>query len=108
MIMKIGLPKEIKKLEFRVGLTPQSASEYIAHGHDVLVETGAGVGSGFSDDKYERVGCRIVPNREQVFETADMIVKVKEPLAEEYELLREGQILYTYLHLAADKTLTQA
>jgi alanine dehydrogenase len=106
--MKIGLPKEIKKLEFRVGLTPQSASEYIAHGHQVLVETGAGIGSGFSDEDYAKVGCCIAPNREEVFGTADMIIKVKEPLAEEYDLLREGQILYTYLHLAANRTLTEA
>lgn len=106
--MKIGLPTEVKKEEYRVALTPASASEYVAHGHKVLVQAGAGKGSGFSDKEYRDRGCKIVQKRERVFADADMIVKVKEPLAEEYELLSEGQILYTYLHLAAVKPLTKS
>jgi len=106
--MKIGLPKEIKKEEYRVGLTPATAKEYIAHGHTVLVENGAGAGSGFSDEEYRRNDCRIVNTASEVYAQADMIVKVKEPLAAEYDMLREGQILYTYLHLAADRPQTDA
>ena len=106
--MKIGLPKEIKKEEYRVGLTPASAGEYLNHGHTVMVEKGAGVGSGFSDEDYRRHGCVIIEDRKQLFDAAEMIIKVKEPLPEEYDLFHAGQILYTYLHLAADKTLTQA
>lgn len=100
--MKIGLPKEIKLEEYRVGLTPDSAAEYVAHGHTVLVEAGAGVGSGFPDMEYVLKGCKIASSRKSLFDDADMIVKVKEPLPEEYALLHEGQILFTYLHLAAD------
>ncbi len=106
--MKIGLPKEIKKEEYRVALTPASAWEYIEHGHQVLVQAKAGDGSGFTDADYEKVGCAIVHERKKLFDDANMIVKVKEPLPEEYGLFHEGQILYTYLHLAADKVLTQA
>ena len=106
--MKIGLVKEIKKEEYRVGLTPATAYEYVQHGHEVTVEATAGLGSGFTDTDYEAVGCKIEPNRKKLFDEAEMIIKVKEPLPEEYELLHEGQILYTYLHLAADKVLTQA
>jgi len=106
--MKIGLPREIKKEEYRVALTPASAGEYVRHGHTVVVETGAGLGSGFTDDEYQATGCRIEPDRRKLFNEAEMIVKVKEPLPEEYELFRPGQILYTYLHLAADRSLTDA
>lgn len=106
--MRIGLPKEIKRLEFRVGLTPAGAGEYTAHGHEVLVERGAGEGSGFPDDEYALVGCRIVDDKRRLFADSDMIVKVKEPLPEEYDLLREGLILFTYFHLAASKSLTEA
>ena len=106
--MKIGLVKEIKKEEYRVGLTPMSAGEYVQAGHTVLVEASAGVGSGFSDADYEKYGCQIVSDKRKLFDTAEMIVKVKEPLSEEYELFREGQILYTYLHLAADKPQAEA
>ncbi|OGV39634.1 MAG: alanine dehydrogenase [Lentisphaerae bacterium GWF2_45_14] len=106
--MKIGLPSEIKKEEYRVGLTPASAREYIEHGHQVLVESNAGLGSGFIDDEYKKAGCEIIGNRKALFDSADMIVKVKEPLPQEYDLFHEGQILYTYLHLAPDKTLTEA
>ena len=106
--MKIGLPREIKKEEYRVGLTPSSAGEYISRKHQVLVEVGAGVGSGFPDEAYAEKGCEIVKDRQKLFDRADMIVKVKEPLEEEYNLFHEGQILYTYLHLAPDRSLTEA
>ena len=106
--MKIGLVKEIKLEEYRVGLTPATAYEYVQHGHEVTVEATAGMGSGFSDEDYLAVGCKIEPNRKKLFDEAEMIIKVKEPLPEEYELLHEGQILYTYLHLAPDVVLTQA
>ncbi len=106
--MKIGLLKEIKQEEYRVGLTPASAGEYIAHGHKVYVESGAGLGSGFTDADYQAAGCQIITDKREIFNTADMIIKVKEPLPEEYELFRPGQILYTYLHLAANRELTEA
>jgi alanine dehydrogenase len=106
--MKIGLVKEIKKEEYRVGLTPMSASEYVNAGHQVMVETGAGRGSGFYDEEYIKYGCEIVADKKQLFDAADMIIKVKEPLPEEYDLFHEGQILYTYLHLAADKRQAEA
>ncbi|MFA6714889.1 MAG: alanine dehydrogenase [Victivallaceae bacterium] len=106
--MKIGLAKEIKKEEYRVGLTPASAGEYVAHGHQVMVESGAGTGSGFSNKAYEETGCVIIGDRKRLFDEADMIIKVKEPLPEEYGLFHPGQILYTYLHLAADEKLTRA
>lgn len=106
--MIIGLAKEIKKQEYRVGLTPMSAKEYVAHGHRVLVEKGAGEGTGFADAEYRNCGCEIVADRRKLFDDAEMIVKVKEPLAEEFGLFHAGQILYTYLHLAADRELTEA
>lgn len=105
--MKIGLPKEIKTEEYRVAMTPMSAREYVDHGHSVLVEPGAGCGSGFEDAEYVAAGCGLA-ERPALFAGAEMIVKVKEPLPEEYDLLREGQILYTYLHLAANRGLTEA
>src|SRR5690606_27880741 len=100
--MRIGVPKEIKSQEFRVGLTPTSVREYVRHGHEVVVETGAGAGIQAPDEEYASVGATIVPTAKDVFGTADMIVKIKEPQPQEYPLLREGQILFTYLHLAAD------
>ena len=105
--MKIGLIKEIKKEEYRVGLTPNSAREYIDHGHDVFVEKGAGIGSGFPDEEYKACGCKLFADKKKIFGTAEMIIKVKEPLEEEYGLLNENQIIYTYLHLAANKPLTE-
>ncbi|PTE23059.1 alanine dehydrogenase [Cereibacter changlensis JA139] len=105
--MKIGCPKEIKPQEFRVGLTPHAAREAVAHGHEVLVETGAGTGSGFADADYEAAGARIVGTAEEVFAEAGMIVKVKEPQAVERKRLREGQLLFTYLHLAPDPEQTR-
>lgn len=106
--MKVGCVKEIKKYEYRVGMTPDNAKEYIIHGHSVMVETGAGLGSSFTDEEYKAVGATIAPDAKTVWQTSDMIVKVKEPLKEEYDLMQEDQILYTYLHLAADKPLTMA
>ena len=100
--MLVGVPKEIKSGEARVGVTPGAASEYVAHGHDVLVETGAGAGIGVDDAAYTAVGARIAATTAEIFAKADMIVKVKEPQPEEWAMLHSGQILYTYLHLAAD------
>ncbi|MQW86234.1 alanine dehydrogenase [Sinorhizobium saheli] len=105
--MRVGCPKEIKNHEYRVGLTPGSVREYVAHGHEVIVETKAGAGIGADDDAYRAAGARIVPTAKDVFEKADMIVKVKEPQPTEWTLLREGQILYTYLHLAPDPEQTR-
>lgn len=105
--MLIGVPKEIKNNEFRVGLTPSSVQELVHRGHDVIVETNAGIGIGCTDKAFVRHGARIVQTAEDVFSQADMIVKVKEPQPQEYSLLREGQILFTYLHLAADRQQTQ-
>ncbi|MBN2625966.1 MAG: alanine dehydrogenase [Spirochaetales bacterium] len=105
--MTVGTVKEIKKHEYRVGLTPHCVKSYIQHGHKVLVEKGAGEGAGFDDEEYVREGAVLVETAKAVFEQADMIVKVKEPQKTEYEMLREDQILYTYLHLAADKPQTE-
>ncbi len=104
--MKIGCPTEIKPQEFRVGLTPNAALEAVAHGHQVLVQTGAGAGSGFPDEDYLAAGAELADTAEQVFAQADMIVKVKEPQAGERAMLREGQVLFTYLHLAPDPDQT--
>ena len=105
--MLIGCPKEIKPQEFRVGLTPAAAAEAIAHGHGVLVETGAGIGSGFPDAAYIAAGAQVAPDAKAVFDAAQMIVKVKEPQAVERAMLREGQVLFTYLHLAPDPDQTR-
>ena len=106
--MKVGTTKELKNNEFRVGLTPDNVISYISHGHDVFVETGAGEGSGFTDEEYKAAGAVIVATPKEVFDTCDMIVKVKEPEEREYGYLREGQILYTYLHLAPNPSLANA
>ena len=98
--MKIGCPKEIKPQEFRVGMTPNAAQEAVAHGHSVVIQTGAGIGAGFPDADYTAAGAEILDSAEEIFATADMIVKVKEPQAVERKMLREGQLLFTYLHLA--------
>jgi len=98
----VGVPKEIKNNEFRVGLTPGSAREFVHHGHSVLIEKGAGDGSSFADAEYSAVGAKIVDTAPEVFAQAEMVVKVKEPQPVEIEMLRPGQILYTYLHLAPD------
>src|SRR4051812_39257628 len=105
--MRIGVPKEIKNNEFRVGLTPGSVAELTHHGHEVLVETGAGLGSGLTDAEYLAAGAKFAAGRDQIFAEAEMVVKVKEPLAEERKLLRRGQVLFTYLHLAPDLAQTR-
>ncbi len=105
--MHIGCPKEIKPQEFRVGITPAAAREAVGHGHRVSIQTGAGVGAGFSDDDYRAVGAEIVDTAEAIFASAEMVVKVKEPQAVERAMLREGQILFTYLHLAPDPEQTR-
>ena len=104
--MRIGCPKEIKPQEYRVGLTPNAAREAVNHGHQVVVETNAGTGSGFTDADYVSAGAAIVDTAGEVFATADMIVKVKEPQPGERKMLREGQLLFTYLHLAPDPDQT--
>lgn len=106
--MVIGVPKEIKDQEFRVALLPSGAYQLIRRGHQVVVERGAGIGAGYPDAEYEHAGVKFVDTHAAVFEQADLIVKVKEPLAAEYGLLRPGQLLFTYLHLAAGKPLTEA
>ncbi|MFO1489039.1 MAG: alanine dehydrogenase [Verrucomicrobiota bacterium] len=106
--MKIGVPKEIKQQEYRVALLPSGAYQLIKRGHQVMVERSAGAGAGYPDAEYEAAGAKMVDSHAAVFEQADLIVKVKEPLPEEFGLLRPGQILFTYLHLAASKSLTEA
>lgn len=105
--MKIGVPKEIKKLEFRVGAQPSGVQQLVAAGNEVVVETGAGLGSGFTDAAYEAAGARIVPTAADAW-AQDMVIKVKEPLAPEFEFFRKGQVVYTYLHLAAATELAKA
>jgi alanine dehydrogenase len=105
--MRVGCPREIKNHEYRVGLTPGSVREYLAHGHEVLVETGAGAGIGADDNAYRAAGATIAKTAADVFAKSDMIVKVKEPQPEEWIQLRDGQILYTYLHLAPDPEQTK-
>ncbi len=105
--MKIGCPTEIKPQEFRVGLTPSAALEAVNAGHSVIMQAGAGTGAGFEDGDYEAAGAKIVGTASEVFEAADMIVKVKEPQAGERKMLREGQVLFTYLHLAPDPEQTK-
>jgi alanine dehydrogenase len=105
--MKIGVAKEIKPDEYRVALTPAGALELIRAGHEVAVETGAGLGSAFADDAYARVGAQLV-SVDDVWERSELVLKVKEPVAPEYHRLREGLILFTYLHIAADEPLTRA
>ena len=106
--MIIGVPKETKKQEYRVALLPSAAYQLTKRGHQVVVERGAGVGAGFLDQEYEAAGAQLVGSHATLFETADLIVKVKEPQPAEIPLLRPGQILFTYLHLAADKSLTES
>ncbi len=105
--MKIGCPKEIKPQEFRVGLTPNAAHEAVAHGHEVMVQKDGGIGAGFPDSDYVSAGAKVADTAEEIFAWADMIVKVKEPQAVERKMLREGQVLFTYLHLAPDPEQTR-
>lgn len=106
--MKIGVPRELKDQEFRVAATPPGVHELARHGHEVLLERGAGIASSFGDEQYEAAGARIISSAEDVWADSDMILKVKEPVAEEYPRLRRGQIVFTYLHLAADRACTDA
>lgn len=106
--MKIGIPKEIKNNENRVGATPAGVKELVGHGHELYVQHTAGEGSGFSDEEYKSAGATILPTIEDVYATADMIIKVKEPIAPEYKLIRKGQVLFTYFHFASDRELLDA
>ena len=106
--MIIGCVRERKAQEYRVGLTPANVVDYVTHGHNVFIETGAGTGSYFEDSLYQQAGARIAPSAITIWQQAEMIVKVKEPLPDEYTLIRQDQIIYTYLHLAANRQLTDA
>jgi len=108
--VKVGVPKEVKNHEYRVAITPIGVHELAQHGHDVCVEKGAGLGSSISDEEYVAAGARIIDSADsadEVWGSVDMVLKVKEPVAEEYHRLREGLALFTYLHLAADQPLTE-
>ncbi|MDN4175772.1 alanine dehydrogenase [Nocardioides sp. SOB77] len=105
--MKVGVPQEVKDHEYRVAITPVGVHELVAHGHEVLVQAGAGVGSSIPDEEYAAAGARIVGDADETWGAADLVLKVKEPVAEEYHRLRDGLTLFTYLHLAADKPLTE-
>ena len=108
MTMKIGIPKEIKNNENRVGMTPAGVAELVRHGHEVYVQHTAGEGSGFADEKYVKAGATILPTIDETYAIADMIVKVKEPIEPEYKLVKKGQVLFTYFHFACDRPLTDA
>jgi alanine dehydrogenase len=106
--MIVGVPKEIKANENRVAITPGGVEMFVQHGHTVLIETSAGIGSGFSDDEYAQAGAQIVSSAAEVYSNAEMILKVKEPIAPEYQLIRRGQVVFTYFHAAASRELTDA
>ncbi|MEV6769787.1 alanine dehydrogenase [Nocardia sp. NPDC051030] len=106
--MRIGVPREVKQQEYRVALTPAGAGELVRHGHEVLIEAGAGIGSGFADDGYRAAGAWIAPSAGEVWDAAGLVLKVKEPIAEEYPRLRAGQVLFTFLHLAASRECSDA
>ncbi len=106
--MIIGVPKEIKDQEYRVALLPSAAYQLIQRGHQVVVERNAGAGAGYPDADYAQAGAELVSDHAATFEKADIVVKVKEPLPSEYPLLKPGQLLFTYLHLAASRSLTEA
>ena len=105
--MRVGVPAEVKNNEFRVAITPAGVHVLVGRGHEVLIESGAGVGSGISDSDFVGAGARIVGDVGSVWDDADLVLKVKEPVAEEYGRLHEGLVLFTYLHLAADEALTR-
>lgn len=107
-IMKVGVPKEIKNNECRVGMTPAGVAELVKRGHTVFVQNTAGTGSGFTDEMYAEAGAVILPDMESVYREAEMIVKVKEPIEPEYSLVREGQVVFTYFHFACERELTEA
>ena len=106
--VKVGIPREVKNHEYRVAITPAGVHELARNGHEVFVETDAGVGSSISNDEYVAAGAKILPTADDVWGTGDLILKVKEPIAEEYPRMRDGQTLFTYLHLAAGKEVTDA
>ena len=106
--MIIGVPKEIKNNEYRVAITPSGVREFVKHGHQVLIETSAGVGSAITDADYQNVGATILPTADEVWAKAELVLKVKEPIAAEYSRMRSGQVWFTYLHLAASKECTDA
>ncbi len=106
--MKIGIPREIKNHEYRVAITPAGVHELVSHGHEVIIETEAGAGSSFSDTDYKAAGAQILTSADEIWAEAELLLKVKEPIAEEYSRLRKGQVLFTYLHLAASKACTDA
>ncbi|GAA4578584.1 alanine dehydrogenase [Micromonospora coerulea] len=106
--MKVGIPREVKNHEYRVAITPAGVNEFTRHGHEVFVESGAGVGSSISDDEFAAAGAKILGTADEVWDAAELVLKVKEPIAEEYHRMREGQVLFTYLHLAASKECTDA
>ena len=105
--MRVGVPKEVKNNEFRVAITPAGVHELVTNGHEVVIQESAGLGSSIPDEEYVDAGATILPGPDEVWEQGELILKVKEPIAEEYSRMREGQVLFTYLHLAADKPLTQ-
>ncbi|MCW3844485.1 alanine dehydrogenase [Micromonospora yasonensis] len=106
--MKVGIPREVKNHEYRVAITPAGVNEFTRHGHEVFVESGAGVGSSITDDEFAAAGAKILATADEVWDAAELVLKVKEPIAEEYHRMREGQVLFTYLHLAASKECTDA
>ncbi|WP_433553937.1 alanine dehydrogenase [Micromonospora zamorensis] len=106
--MKVGIPREVKNHEYRVAITPAGVNEFTRSGHQVFVESGAGVGSSITDEEFAAAGAQILTTADEVWETAELVLKVKEPIAEEYHRMREGQVLFTYLHLAASKECTDA
>jgi alanine dehydrogenase len=106
--MLVGVPTEIKNHEYRVAITPAGVHEFVRHGHDVVVQAGAGLGSSIPDDEYSAAGAKIVPDHDQVWGEAELVLKVKEPVAEEYGRMQPGQVLFTYLHLAASRDCTHA
>ncbi|PTA43567.1 alanine dehydrogenase [Micromonospora sp. RP3T] len=106
--MKVGIPREVKNHEYRVAITPAGVNEFSRHGHEVFVEAGAGVGSSITDEEFAAAGAKILATADEVWDTAELVLKVKEPIAEEYPRMREGQVLFTYLHLAASRECTDA
>jgi len=106
--VKVGIPREVKNHEYRVAITPAGVNEFTRHGHEVFVEAGAGVGSSITDDEFAAAGAKILATADEVWDTAELVLKVKEPIAEEYHRMREGQVLFTYLHLAASRECTDA
>jgi alanine dehydrogenase len=107
-IVKVGIPREVKNHEYRVAITPAGVNEFTRHGHEVFVEAGAGVGSSITDEEFAAAGAKILGSADEVWDAAELVLKVKEPIAEEYHRMREGQVLFTYLHLAASKECTDA